>query len=220
MWAVVPAANAVYFSRVPIARLTEHGAGMTITELAKSKIFWIFALFMMCAGASELAMSQWASAFAEQGLGISKTVGDLAGPCFFAVLMGASRILHAKIAARVSLIKYMSACAALCAASYFAASLSDMPALSLIACGICGFSVGVMWPGTFSIAAERCPAGGTAMFALLALAGDVGCSIGPSLVGAVSAAQSDSLRLGLLSAAVFPIVLLIGLSVFRYIAAK
>ena len=214
-WAVVPLFNAVYFSRVPIASLTEDGEGMTVRELFKTRVFLILALIMVCAGASELAMSQWASAFAEQGLGVSKAVGDIAGPCFFAVLMGSSRVLHAKIANRVNLKKYMGICAAVCAVSYIAAAFSPVPALSLAACGLCGFSVGVMWPGAFSMAAQRCPMGGTAMFALLALFGDVGCSAGPALVGAVSDALGDNIRTGLFCAALFPTVLLIGLILSR-----
>ncbi len=215
LWAAVPLFNAAYFSHVPIAHLTEKGEGMTVAELLKTKIFWVFALIMVCAGASELAMSQWASAFAEQGLGVSKTVGDIAGPCFFAVLMGSARVLHAKIADRVSLTKYMGLCAALCAAAYLAASLLPYPALSLIACGLCGFSVGVMWPGTFSMASEKCPTGGTAMFALLALGGDIGCSLGPSLVAAASGALSDNLKSGIIFAALFPTLLLAGLVLCR-----
>ena len=214
-WAVVPLFNAAYFSRVPIAQLTEDGKGMTAAELLRSKIFWVFVLIMICAGASELAMSQWASAFAEQGLGVSKTVGDIAGPCFFALLMGSARVLHSKIANRVNLTKYMGLCAALCAASYFAAALLPYPTLSLIACGLCGFSVGVMWPGTFSMASEKCPAGGTAMFALLALGGDIGCSLGPSLVASASGALGDNLKNGIIFAALFPIILLVGLILCR-----
>ncbi len=219
-WAVVPLFNAAYFSRVPIAQLTEDGKGMTAAELLRSKIFWVFVLIMICAGASELAMSQWASAFAEQGLGVSKTVGDIAGPCFFALLMGSARVLHSKIANRVNLTKYMGLCAALCAASYFAAALLPYPALSLIACGLCGFSVGVMWPGTFSMASEKCPTGGTAMFALLALGGDIGCSLGPSLVASASGALGDNLKSGIIFAALFPIILLVGLILCRTVKNK
>ncbi len=211
MWAVVPTVNAVYFSRVPIAELVKSGEGMTVGELIKSRVFLVFALLMICSGASELAMSQWASAFAEQGLGVSKAVGDIAGPCFFAVMMGTARVVHAKISGRVDLSLYIGICAAVCAASYFTAALSPSPVVSLFACGICGFSVGVMWPGVFSLASQSCPLGGTALFALLALAGDCGCSAGPALVGAVSGAAGDSLRCGLLFAAIFPLILLIAL---------
>lgn len=208
LWAIIPAFNAVYFTQVPIASLVEDGESMTIGELVRAKIFWIFALMMVCAGASELAMSQWASAFAESGLNVSKTVGDLAGPCFFAVLMGSSRVFHAKVGERLDLSKYLGICAAVCIISYLLASLSPLPMISLLACGICGFSVGAMWPGTFSLAAEKCPKGGTAMFALLALAGDTGCSAGPTVVGFVSSALGDDLKKGLLSAAVFPLLML------------
>lgn len=215
IWAVIPFFNIFYFMLVPINSLNEEGDSMGVRQLIKSGAFRILALFMLCAGASELAMSQWASAFAESGLNVSKTTGDLLGPCFFAVLMGISRIVHAKFGEKISLEKYLSASALLCIISYLIASLSPIPVISLIGCGICGFSVGAMWPGTFSLATERCPKGGTTMFALLALAGDAGCSSGPAIVGFVSGALNDNLKLGLISAVVFPLVLLIGLLVTR-----
>lgn len=211
LWACIPALNAIYFTQVPIASLTEEGKSMGIRELLHSGIFWVLALLMVCAGASELSMSQWASAFTESGLHISKTAGDLAGPCFFAVLMGSARVFHAKFAEKLNLSRYMGFCALLCIISYLLAALSPIALLSLLGCGLCGFSVGVMWPGVFSIAAEKCPRGGTAMFALLALAGDTGCSVGPTLVGFVSAAANDSLKTGLLTAVLFPALLLFGL---------
>ncbi len=212
-WALIPLFNVFYFSKVPIAPLVEESESMGIGALLRTKIFWVLALLMFCAGASELAMSQWASAFAESGLHVSKTVGDLAGPCFFAVLMGCSRLLHAKLADRVSLYKYLGICSVLCIVSYLTASLSPVPVISLLGCGLCGVSVGAMWSGTFSLAGEKCPKGGTAMFALLALAGDTGCSAGPASVGFISAALGDDLKAGLLSAAVFPLLMIVGLAV-------
>ena len=211
LWAIIPLVNAFYFSKVPIAALVENGECMTIGMLFRSKLFWIFALLMVCSGASELSMSQWASAFAESGLHVSKTVGDLAGPCFFAVLMGTARVFHAKFAEKLELSRYLAVCAVVCIGSYLLASLSPNALLALLGCGICGFSVGAMWPGTFSLASEKCPKGGTAMFALLALAGDTGCSLGPTVVGFVSAACEDNLKKGLLSAILFPVLLLVGL---------
>lgn len=215
IWAVVPLFNIFYFSQVPIASLVEEGEGMSIRQLMRSGIFWVLALLMVCAGASELAMSQWASAFAESGLKVSKTAGDLAGPCFFAVLMGCARVVHAKLADKVNLYRYLGFCGVLCIVSYLLASLSPVSVLSLLGCGLCGISVGAMWPGTFSLAGEKCPKGGTAMFAFLALAGDMGCSLGPTVVGYVSAALGDSLKKGLISAIVFPILLLVGLALCR-----
>ncbi len=214
-WAIIPLFNIFYFMLVPINRLTEEGEGMGVRQLLKSGIFRILAVFMLCAGASELAMSQWASAFAESGLNVSKTMGDLLGPCFFAVLMGASRIIHAKFGERIGLEKYLSISALVCVASYIIAAFSPVPLLSLIGCGICGFSVGAMWPGTFSLATEKCPKGGTAMFALLALAGDCGCGLGPAVVGFISGALGDNLKLGIISAIVFPLILFIGLALTR-----
>ena len=215
IWAIIPLFNIFYFMLVPINKLTEDGESMGVRQLIKTGTFRILAIFMLCAGASELAMSQWASAFAESGLNVSKTMGDLLGPCFFAVLMGTSRIVHAKAGERIGLEKYLSASAAVCIISYVIAAFSPIPLISLIGCGICGFSVGAMWPGTFSLASERCPKGGTAMFALLALAGDSGCALGPAVVGFVSGALGDNLKLGIVSAVVFPLVLIVGLMVTK-----
>lgn len=211
LWALVPAVNALLFLRVPIAPIVAEGEGLSISELFRQKIFWILALLMVCAGASEQAMSQWASAFAESGLRVSKTMGDLAGPCFFSILMGTARVVHSKLAERVNLEKYIVLCALLCIGSYVLAVLPLHPVLNLLGCGLCGFSVGVFWPGTFSTATARCPLGGTAMFALLALAGDLGCSLGPTVVGFVSAAFGDVLKVGLAAAIGFPLLILVGI---------
>lgn len=220
LWAVIPVFNAVYFSQVPIAPLAEGGGERRIGGLLRSGVFWTLALLMVCAGASEQAMSQWASAFAESGLGVSKAVGDLAGPCLFAALMGLSRVLHAKLGGRVNLGRYLTVCAAACAAGYLAAALPASPVLSLLGCGLCGFSVAAIWPGTISLASERCPGGGTALFALLALAGDAGCAFGPTVVGFASAALGDNLKRGLLTAALFPVLLLAGLLLCRRVVGE
>ena len=211
IWALLPLGNAIYFSQVPIASLTPGHEGMSVSLLLKSKLFWVLALLMVCAGASEQGMSQWASAFAESGLHVSKTLGDLTGPCIFAAMMGLSRILYSKWSERLSLMRVMTGGAVLCVAGYLLAALVQQPAISLIGCALVGFAVGVFWPGTFSLAAKGCPRGGTAMFALLALAGDLGCSSGPAVVGLVANASGGLLRTGLLVAIVFPILLLIGL---------
>ncbi len=212
LWAVVPLINGIIFLKVPIAKLLSDGdKGMSIKELVSGKSFWIFILLMFCAGSCELAISQWASAFAEKGLAISKTLGDLAGPMLFAICMGTSRVLYSKIGEKLQLRKAMVFCGLLCLGSYLLISLSPLPILSLIGSGICGFSVGLLWPGTFSLAAVGLPRGGTAMFALLALAGDLGCSMGPTLVGRVSAAAGDDLKKGILVAVVLPVMLLAAL---------
>lgn len=209
-WAVFPALVAVYFTRVPIPEMNSGGGkGMSIRELFSNRIFWLMAVLILCAGGSELAMSQWASAFAESALGVEKTVGDLMGPCFFAVLMGSSRVFYAAISAKIDLLRYMIFCGVVCIGSYMLAAFSPIPLLSLVGCGICGFSVGAMWPGTYSTAAEALPGGGTAMFALLALAGDAGCSAGPTLVGMTAGAMGGELNRGLPFAAVFPAVLIL-----------
>lgn len=212
LWAVIPVINGIVFTRVPIAKLlSDEEKGMSIKELVSGKAFWIFILLMFCAGSCEQAVSQWASAFAEKGLNISKTLGDLAGPMLFAVCMGTSRVLYSKIGEKLRLRKAMVFCGLLCLGSYLMISLSPLPLISLIGCGICGFSVGLLWPGTFSLAAVGLPRGGTAMFALLALAGDLGCSMGPTLVGRVSAAAGDDLKKGILVAIVLPVMLLTAL---------
>ena len=207
-WAVLPLANALVLLRTPIAKpLDEGDAGMSVGELLGSRVFWVLVVMMLCAGASEQSVSQWASAFAERGLQVGKTMGDLAGPMMFALLMGTARLLYAKIGSRWDLGRTMLASTLLCAASYLLTSLSPLPALSLVGCGLCGFSVGVLWPGTFSRASAALRRGGTAMFALLALAGDLGCSAGPTLVGMVSDAAGGNLGAGILAGAVFPVVL-------------
>ncbi len=212
LWALVPIANGILFARVPIAPLIEDGEkGLTVRELFGMRQFWLLMLMMVCAGASELSVSQWASTFAEKGLGISKTLGDLTGPMFFALLMGCSRAFYGKYGERVALDRFMTGSALLCVISYLCISLVPVPWIGLLGCGLCGLSVGIMWPGTFSRATASVKRGGTAMFALLALGGDIGCSGGPTLVGFVSGAFGDDLHRGILAGIVFPVVLLVGL---------
>lgn len=211
VWALIPLSNALYFSRVPIPVLVEEHERISVRSMIQHKLFWIFLLLMICAGASEQAMSQWASAFAESGLQVSKTIGDLAGPCAFAVLMGLSRIFYAKYSERIKLQTFMALSGVLCVISYLIASLSSNPVLGLVGCALCGLSVGIMWPGTFSLAVKHIPGGGTAMFALFALGGDLGCSAGPTVVGMVSNLFQDNLRIGILAGIAFPLFLLVGL---------
>lgn len=212
LWAVVPVLNALVFTKVPMEELLEDGEmGLQVKELFGIRIFWILLIMMVCAGASEQAVSQWASTFAEKGLGISKTTGDLAGPMAFAVLMGASRAFYGKYGERINLEKFMVSSSILCILSYLGISLFPFPQLSLAACAVCGLSVGIMWPGTISKAAVVLPRGGTAMFALLALGGDVGCAGGPTVVGLVSGVLEDNLKIGILAGVVFPVLLMIGI---------
>lgn len=212
LWGIIPVCNGILFCKVPIAPLIEEGeTGMSLRELCKNRIFWILMLMMMCAGASEQAVSQWASTFAEQGLGVSKTIGDLAGPMSFAILMGSARAFYGKFGDRIDLDKFMQTSSLLCIVSYLCISLSPSPLFSLIGCSLCGLSVGIMWPGTFSKASAALRNGGTAMFALLALAGDVGCSGGPTLVGFVTDLASDDLKKGILAGIIFPILLIVGI---------
>ena len=210
LWAVIPAFNAIYFSRVPILQLNHSGKSMSVRSLASSKLFWLLMLLIMCAGASEQAMVQWASFFAESGLGVPKAVGDLAGPGMFAVLMGVSRVFYSKFSERINLQKFIIGSGCLCVLTYLVASFSPSPVLGLIASAMTGLSVGIMWPGMLSIAAVKCPQGGTALFALLALGGTLGCTIGPTAVGFVAGAAGDNIRAGISVGTIFPVVLVIG----------
>ena len=221
IWAIVPLTNMLLFMRVPIGSLIDEGEeGMKMGELFRLKIFWVLMLMMVCAGASEQAVSQWASTFAEMGLGVDKTMGDLAGPMLFAVMMGSARAFYGKYGDRIELDRFMVGSSILCILSYLCISLVPSPVIGFAGCALCGLSVGIMWPGTFSKATASITRGGTAMFALLALAGDVGCSGGPTVVGMVSGALGDNLKMGILAGVIFPILLLTGVFLCRKSAGR
>ena len=215
LWAVVPFLNIFLFASAPIKVLVEKGESLPLRKLLSTKLFWVLFLLMVCSGASEQAMSQWSSYFAETGLQVSKTLGDLLGPCLFAVLMGLSRVFYGVKGNAIPLKTFISVSSVLCIGSYLLAVFSPVPLLSLVGCAVCGLSVGIMWPGCFSLAAQHCPQGGTAMFALLALAGDIGCGGGPSVVGLVSDGFGGELKAGLLAAILFPIFLIWGIRQLR-----
>lgn len=209
LWALVPLANTFIYAGAPIRVLVEEEKALPMGKLFRMKLFWLFFFLMICSGASEQAMSQWASYFAENGLKVSKTMGDLLGPCMFAVLMGVSRAFYGIKGEKIPLKKFITVSSILCGISYVIAVFSPNPVLSLAGCALCGLSVGIMWPGVFSLAAEFCPQGGTAMFGLLALAGDIGCGGGPSVVGSISGLFDNNLKAGLFAAIVFPAALLV-----------
>lgn len=212
LWAVIPLLNTFLFTQVPIRSLiAEDEEGLSMKELLREKFFWIFIILMVCAGASEQAVGQWASIFMEKGLQISKTLGDLVGPMTFAVCMGLARVFYGKYGEKIKLERFMMGSALVCVLSYIIIAFIPLPVAGVIGCSICGFAVGIMWPGTFSMASAKIRNGGTAMFALMALAGDLGCTSGPTLVGMVSGLFSENLRIGILAAVVFPLVLLIGI---------
>ena len=211
LWAIIPILNCFYFMVVPIYPIVSGHEKMSVAGLFKQKIFWLLIIVMICAGASEQAMSQWASAFAESGLQVSKTVGDLAGPCAFAVLMGTARALYGKYSDKLPLQKMMMGSGVLCIICYLIAVFAKNPIVGLIGCALCGFSVGIFWPGTFSIAALKLPTAGTALYAFMALAGDIGCSGGPTVVGMVANACDNNLKPGLLVAIIFPVVIWAGI---------
>ena len=215
VWALVPLYNTFNFISCPIEHLVEDGKSMSVGKLLKTPIFWLMILLMVCSGASEATMAQWASAFTESALGVSKTVGDLAGPCLFAMFMGISRILYGKFSQKLDLTKVMLVCGTMCAGCYLLASLSTLPILGLAGCALCGLGVGIMWPGSISISSQSCPRGGTAMFAFLALAGDLGAMVSPAMVGGLSEMAGGNLKTGLLAAAIFPLIFVLGLLILN-----
>lgn len=215
IWAIIPLYNIYNFATCPIEHTTDDGKGMKISGLLRVPLFWIAIVLMVCAGASELSMAQWASAYTESALGFSKAVGDLAGPCMFAITMGISRVIFGKYGDRLDLMRFMIGSGVLCLSCYLAASISNNPVIGLIGCIMCGFSVGIMWPGTISICSGRLPEGGTAMFALLAMAGDLGGAFGPSLVGNITQNAGNDLRKGMLVGCLFPLVLILSLLPLR-----
>ena len=215
IWALVPLCNIFNFAVCPIEKLTDEGGGMTIRDLFRRPLFWLAIILMVCAGASELSMAQWASAYSESALGLSKAAGDLAGPCMFAVTMGISRVVYGKYGSRMDLTKFMLGSGCLCLLCYITASLSASPLVGLAGCVICGFSVGILWPGTISICSEHIPSGGTAMFAMLAMAGDLGGAFGPGLVGSAAQMANDNLQRGMLVGSIFPLVLMISLLLLK-----
>lgn len=216
VWALVPLYNTFNFINCPIERLVEEGKSMSIGKLLKTPVFWLMILLMVCSGASEATMAQWASAFTESAVGVSKTIGDLAGPCLFAMFMGISRMIYGKFSEKLDLTLVMLVCGIMCAFCYLTASLSTVPVLGLAGCALCGLAVGIMWPGSISISSQNCPRGGTAMFAFLALAGDLGAMVSPAMVGSISEMAGGKLKTGLLVATVFPIILVCGLLFLKY----
>ena len=220
IWALVPLYNTFNFINCPIERLVEDGESMSIGKLLKTPIFWLMIMLMVCSGASEATMAQWASAFTESAIGVSKTVGDLAGPCLFAMFMGIARMLYGKFSEKLDLTKVMLICGIMCVGCYLLASLSALPILGLAGCALCGLAVGIMWPGSISVSSQNCPKGGTAMFAFLALAGDLGAMVSPAMVGSISELAGGGLKTGLLFATVFPAVLVCVLLIVRSKAGK
>lgn len=218
LWMMISVVNGILFTKVPLQPLIAEGEkGMTLPQLLKNKLFWLFMIMMICAGAAELGIAQWASAFAERGLGVSKTVGDLTGPMAFAALMGVTRVFYAKFGAKINLARAILISCMVCVLSYVLIAIFDSPVINLIACGLCGLSVGLLWPGTLSRAAVALKGGGTAMFALLAVGGDIGCTIGPIVVGLIAENAGGDLRIGMAAGLAFPVMMLISLFMSRKI---
>ena len=219
LWALIPLYNIFNFATCPIEPIVQDSEGLSMSQLLKNRIFWIFIILMVAAGASESTMAQWTSAFAEASLGVDKAIGDLAGPCGFAFCMGISRLWYGKKGQDLDLSSYMIVSGILCVVAYLTASLSSVPLISFAGCMISGLAVGIMWPGSISITSARIPGGGTALFALLALAGDLGGTLGPSLVGFCTESESD-IQSGILAASIFPIILIVSLILIRYRRVK
>ncbi|MCD8119609.1 MAG: MFS transporter [Lachnospiraceae bacterium] len=209
LWILIALANLLFFTLTPIAPLMDEGqSGLSLKKLLSQKVFWLLLLMMICSGASEQAVSQWTSVLAEKGLGVTKAVGDLAGPMSFAIFMGTSRAIYGKYGHKLDLDKFMSASCILCVAAYLLIAIVPNPVINLFGCAVCGFSVGILWPGSFSKASASLPSGGTLMFALLALGGDIGCAGGPTFAGLMASAFGDNLQTGILFAVIFPAGLL------------
>ncbi len=210
LWALIPLINGIVFTKVPIAPLIEdEKGGMKIHELLKNKLFWIFAFMMLASGASEHACGQWASTICEKSLNISKTLGDLLGPAIFAFLQGTARLTYAKKGGKKRLDHLMLLSAIFAVSAYLILVFSSNPIISLLAMASIGFGVGIMWPGTFSLSSENLPRGGTAMFAFLALFGDMGCSLGPTVTGFVASLFNDNLKIGIAGSLIFPLLMVI-----------
>ena len=230
LWSLIPFYNLFSFLKVPLMPAIPEEEKTPLKKLFTSKIFLVAMLLMLCAGASELAMCQWSSLFAERALGVSKVVGDLMGPCLFAVLMGIGRTIFGIWGEKIDLARALMGTAALCVLCYLGTALFNSPVLALLSCALCGLSVSLMWPGTFSLTSAVYPKGGTAMFGTLAILGDVGCSAGPALMGVVSTAVSESpavlaqsaltpeqlsLKAGMLFCVIFPLLIILGVAMMR-----
>lgn len=211
IWALIPLYNIFNFATCPIEPIVQDSEGLSMRQLFGKRIFWFFLLLMVAAGASESSMAQWASAFAEASLGVDKAIGDLAGPCGFAFCMGLGRLWYGKKGQELDLTAYMTGSGILCFTAYLTASLFSIPLISFVGCMVCGLSVGIMWPGSISLTSARIPGGGTALFALLALAGDMGGTLGPSIVGLCTGSSESDIQSGLLAASIFPVILVISL---------
>jgi MFS family permease len=215
IWAIVPIINAIYFCFVPIQPVVPKEKQHRMLELFREPKFWIFMILMVCAGASSQAICQWGSVYAEMSLGVSKEVGDLVGPCGFAFFMGITRLLYGKYAERFDLEKLLLGSGILSAICYLIIGTTSNAMFGLLMCALCGAAVGIFWPGTYSIAAKSMPLGGTALFAFMALAGDAGCSVGPTVVGLVAEQFQGNLKIGMRAALIFPLLIFVGVCLLK-----
>ena len=217
LWAILPLLNSIYCIFIPIRQLTEKGKALSVKKLFSNKHFWMFLFIMVCAGSTELTVAQWASALAEKNLHVSKTVGDLLGPCMFALFMGIVRALYAKISSKIVIENALLLSGIIGVIGYLMIALFENPVISLAGCAMCGVASALLWPGTLSLSAKTIYGGGTAMFAFLALGGDLGCSIGPGIAGWVSEIWGGNLQIGILSGIIFPIGIILGSLLYKKI---
>lgn len=220
LWSLVPLCNLLYGLRAPFPPVLPENEKTPMRALVMNPRFWLMLLMMVCAGAAEMAMAQWASLFAEEGLGVTKLVGDLLGPCLFAVCMGVGRFWYGNCGNNIRLRPLLTGCSAAAVVCYLLAVFVTVPLLALLSCALCGLAVSLMWPGTLSAASGDFPRGGTALFALLALGGDLGCSLGPWVAGAVADVSRYGLKAGLVAAAAFPLLLFLLLRICKKKTAK
>ena len=207
IWAIIPFINMFFFMGVPIVEPPKEARRTGLRTLLKNKRFLIFMVMMLCAGATEIAMAEWASMFVQKGLGVSKVVGDLAGPCAFALFMGLGRMWYAFVSAKVDFRKTLIVLSSVCFICYIAVALSNIPWISLVFCAICGFTVSITWPGIYSAGAKEFKEGSSVMFSVFAMCGDTGCCLGPWVLGIV--ADNFGLKMGFGVNSVFAVILII-----------
>lgn len=237
IWAAVPFVNIFAFIKVPFPKFLSESERTPVGKMVFTRLFVVCAVLMICSGASELAVSQWASMLAEKGLSVNKVVGDILGPCAFALFMGVGRTVYGIMGTRLPLAKSLLASSILCVAGYLMITLFQNPTVALLGCSVCGLAVSIMWPGVLSLTAREFTGGGAVLFSLLAVCGDVGCSLGPWLAGFVSdnikpgaflalapfaglEAEQIALKCGLFAAGIFPIAMCLAVIAFMLVRKR
>ena len=213
LWAIIPFFNTLFFIKVPVIEPSIKTEKFKLKHLIKDQKFLIYMVMMLCAGASEIAMAEWASMFAQQALGISKVIGDLLGPCAFAIFMGTGRIWYAAVSKKLDFSKTLIVLSILCFICYIVVAVCEIPLVALIFCAVCGFTVSISWPGIYSEGAREFPEGSSVMYSVFAMCGDTGCCLGPWVLGIV--ADSAGLNMGFLSASSFSVIMILAVLLLR-----